>query len=129
VCFNLSHSGDVLLVAVARAVEVGVDVERIRADISLEGIAARVMPVAQVAELAALAPDERLEAFYARWTCLEARLKARGMSISVATERAESDAGVGEMTCKHLRPRPGYLGAVAADSGTSWTIVAREWSE
>ena len=39
--FNLSHSGDMILIAITIGREVGVDVERIRTDLDLDSIAAR----------------------------------------------------------------------------------------
>ena len=39
--FNVSHSGNLALLAFARGREVGVDVERMRHDLDIEGISAR----------------------------------------------------------------------------------------
>lgn len=76
--FNLSHSGDVVLVAVAQDREVGVDVEAVRGAAATDGVAARFFHPAEVASLAALENTERSLAFYRFWTRKEAYLKARG---------------------------------------------------
>ena len=95
--FNLSHSGDVTLIAVARDVEVGVDVERIRPVIEMHAIARRWLGRDDIA-------DER--EFFRAWTRHEAMVKALGVGLSGAAESfdgfvAEIDAG------------PGYAAAAA----------------
>jgi 4'-phosphopantetheinyl transferase len=82
--FNLSHSGDVAVLAVADAAlgEVGVDVERIRDDVDVAQVATRAFASAEDAWLRALPVSERLSAFFACWTRREACLKAQGTGWS-----------------------------------------------
>jgi 4'-phosphopantetheinyl transferase len=85
--FNLSHSGDVALIAVALDREVGVDVELPRRAVDHVAIARRVMSAEEVERLAALEdPHERERAFLRAWVRWEAVLKCRGTGIGAAGE-------------------------------------------
>jgi 4'-phosphopantetheinyl transferase len=89
--FNLSHSGEVALVGVARDVEVGIDVERIRPVPEMRAIARRWLGRDDLAD-----PAE----FFRAWTRHEAMLKALGVGLSgpvgdFAGFVAEIDAGAG----------------------------------
>ncbi len=79
--FNLSHSHELALVAVARERRVGVDVERIRSEVSGEAIVEHFFSPPEAAMLRALPPDVRLAAFFAGWTRKEAYSKARGEGL------------------------------------------------
>ncbi len=80
--FNLSHSGELALIAVTRGREVGVDVERIQQDFAFESIARRFFTSREVAALHALPPDLQREAFYKCWTSKEALMKGKGLGVS-----------------------------------------------
>ncbi len=79
--FNLSHSDTLALCAVTRDRAVGIDVERIRSSVRIDGIAARFFPAAEAAALRALPERPRLEAFFASWVRKEAWIKATGKTI------------------------------------------------
>ncbi len=79
--FNLSHSHEMALVAVAQGFEVGVDVERLRPLRECMAIAERFFPPLEAAALADVAPAEREREFFRRWTAIEAKLKARGVGL------------------------------------------------
>ena len=81
--FNMSHSGEWVLIAVGRDREIGVDIEQIRPDIDLEGISRRFFSPAEVDALFALASNLRDEAFFRCWTRKEAYIKARGGGLSI----------------------------------------------
>jgi 4'-phosphopantetheinyl transferase len=80
--FNVSHSADVALYAVARDRRVGVDVELARHVDDLDGLAAQVFAVAELAELSSLVADQRLRAFFDGWTRKEAFVKAVGDGLA-----------------------------------------------
>lgn len=84
--FNLTHSGDLALVAVTRGRKVGVDVERIRAGISSFVIARQYFSKAEVAELETLPIDGRQTAFFTCWTRKEAYIKAQGLGLTLPLE-------------------------------------------
>jgi 4'-phosphopantetheinyl transferase len=80
--FNLAHSGDVTLVAVAHGIDVGVDVE-VRRDLAdRQQIAARFFSLSEAEAIASLPEELRDEAFFACWTRKEAYLKAVGLGLS-----------------------------------------------
>lgn len=80
--FNLSHSADLVLVAIADDREVGIDVELPRRAVDHVAIARRVLGDAEAGRLAAIAdPRERERAFLRGWVRWEAVLKCRGVGI------------------------------------------------
>jgi 4'-phosphopantetheinyl transferase len=81
--FNLSHSGPWALVALAREVEVGVDVETLSHPPPLE-VARIACSAAEQAALAELSGPALTAAFYAVWTRKEALSKGIGRGFSFA---------------------------------------------
>jgi 4'-phosphopantetheinyl transferase len=142
--FNLSHADGVALYAVARGREVGVDIERIRAEMAGERIAERFFSPREVATLRALRPDLQREAFFRCWTRKEAYVKARGAGITAALDQfdvslapdepaailANRDASEARRhwSLHHLAPGPGYVGAVAVEGG-GYTLDCWQWRE
>lgn len=84
--FNLSHSHEVALLAVARDAELGVDVEHIREDFASEEIARRFFSRAEVEVFNALPKEEQVAAFFRCWTRKEAYIKAIGKGLSQALD-------------------------------------------
>jgi 4'-phosphopantetheinyl transferase len=85
--FNLSHSGNAILIAIARNREVGIDVEKIRTDLALDEIAARFFSANECKTLFSLAGPARHLAFFTCWTRKEAYVKARGVGLSMPLDR------------------------------------------
>ena len=83
--FNLSHSGNLLLIAIGTTPSVGVDCERLRSVANAERLAERVFTDAERAALRAVAEqsDAARDAFFLRhWTRKEALLKAFGSGFT-----------------------------------------------
>ena len=76
--FNLTHSGDRLLIAVARGRSVGVDLERMRRGMPIERLASRFFTPREATALRSVPTAVRPAAFFACWTRKEAYLKAAG---------------------------------------------------
>ena len=120
--FNVSHSGELCLVAVAAA-EVGVDVELIR-DVDVNLLARRAFPGNGPQPFVEDA-DERRRMFFARWTRQEACLKAHGAGL----------AGLSRLHCPQadrysvvdLPLEDGYAAAVAYTAGSLSRVVVRTW--
>jgi 4'-phosphopantetheinyl transferase len=88
--FNITHSGDLVLMAVSDARPVGVDVERRRAVSRVSALEARWLTTAERSDyhrLRGLGLDES-DAFLRIWSLKEARLKALGVGIAGAAEAA-----------------------------------------
>lgn len=79
--FNLSHSGQIALIAVSRHAPVGVDVEQRHRLGDLDGMARLVMSRSEVAAFRQLPEFRRGAAFLRLWTRKEAALKAEGSGL------------------------------------------------
>jgi 4'-phosphopantetheinyl transferase len=81
--FNLSHSDDLLLVAIATAREIGVDVDRLdRLGDDWQGVSRAVCSAGEEEALAALPPGQRGQAVMRLWIRKEAYTKARGSGFA-----------------------------------------------
>jgi 4'-phosphopantetheinyl transferase len=83
--FNVSHSGEHLLLAITHGREVGVDLERHRGDVDIPGVAATVFSPVEVRQLVALSDERCLGAFFRLWARKEAVIKAEGTGFSLST--------------------------------------------
>ena len=94
--FNVTHSGDVALLAFARGREVGIDIEQERPLPDLTEIAARYFSTGENATLQRLAPEERLSAFFRCWVRKEAFVKATGDGLALPLDAFEVTVDPGE---------------------------------
>jgi 4'-phosphopantetheinyl transferase len=106
--FNLSHSGDLALVALARDREVGVDVERVRPERDLVALAERALAPEGAAAGREAAGAERARLFYELWTLHEARLKCLGVGLA-----ARPTWPPPPVAARPLPIDPGFAAAVA----------------
>jgi 4'-phosphopantetheinyl transferase len=116
--FNLAHSDALGLVAVAREIEVGVDVERRRAVRDAAALAARYFAPEEARELANLPEEMRSDAFLRCWTLKEAVLKATGEGLSQPLDSFRVAGAPAGWSLHALEPGTGYLGALAAKTPT-----------
>lgn len=113
--FNLSHSGDLILLALHPSRPVGVDVEQARPDLDWRPIARRVLPPAEAQALERRAALEgggaAADAFLTAWCRLEARLKAGGEGLlGLGDPRHPREAG---LVLWEVTVPAGYRAAVA----------------
>ena len=115
-CFNISHSGDWLALALARDVAVGVDIEQRRELKRAGDLARRYFSSKEAEHLAALAEPERSAHFFRLWTAREACIKAMGSSLA---------RSLGEL---ELAPEGAELLAVPADwpGPDRWSVLRLE---
>jgi 4'-phosphopantetheinyl transferase len=113
--FNLSHTGDALLLSVTRDTPVGVDLENVsRQTRSLTELAQRWYAPSEAAAIAALPESSRHAAFLRLWTCKEAVLKCLGVGIGFGLERAEFLLRADGFVCAlRTPPAPGAWHVVA----------------
>jgi 4'-phosphopantetheinyl transferase len=78
--FNLTHSGDVAVIAVATEREVGVDVERIEEDRDVTRLAKRMFLNAEQAAVSEA--DDPTLAYHQHWVAKEAFAKATGKGLA-----------------------------------------------
>jgi 4'-phosphopantetheinyl transferase len=128
--FNLSHSGDFALIAVAQNRPVGADIEVVRPMSDLDAVAARVCTPGELDRLSQLANPDRERAFFAMWTRKEALAKATGEGISAIAGDARDGTteGDGHWTVAEVNDVPGYAACVAAE-GAGWTLVRYELTD
>jgi 4'-phosphopantetheinyl transferase len=93
--FSLSHSRDAALYAFAMGRAVGVDIERVGADIS--GALGTVVGDDLLARTSALPADRRLELSYRYWVRAEACLKAAGTGLPGAASLLGDGGADGRM--------------------------------
>ena len=87
--FNLSHSHERALVAVASGAEIGVDIEFVRADFEFHEVASHFFTKRETAALRELPEALQRHAFYQCWTSKEAFLKAKGTGLSGKLDEVE----------------------------------------
>ena len=80
--FNMTHSGDLALIALFLRREIGVDVEQIRPIPDVQQIANRFFCPAEACEVMSFPQTERERAFFLCWTRKEAYIKATGDGLS-----------------------------------------------
>lgn len=117
--FNLSHSGQLALVAVASDREVGVDVECLRDDLEVLEIARRFFAPDEAARIESLSGSERTLLFFTMWTRKEAVVKAQGLDLGSVLDKSENDWN--DWGIQSFDPRENYVAAVAAQ-GSGWTL-------
>lgn len=138
-CFNLSHSGPWAVVALARGIEVGVDVEAVSHPPPLE-VAAIAYSAAERSVLAGLSGPALAAAFYAVWTRKEALSKGIGRGFSFDFTGFTVSADPAERTSRptlppdfadgadwHLHDLPALEGAAAALAVPAAGIGVTAW--
>jgi 4'-phosphopantetheinyl transferase len=130
--FNLAHSCDAVVVAVACGREVGVDIEALRYPAPDTGAFRAFFSPRELALIEVCEGRARADAFYRTWTRKEALLKATGEGLSGLG--ADLDLSTGSELWRHgimwhvqdLRQVTGYVAAVATE-GTAAAIEWKEW--
>lgn len=89
--FNLSHSGEKLLIAVSFEIPVGIDIETIKPRNALSGLVKKCFSTTEQAHWFALPEKEKIAVFYDFWTRKEAVVKGIGSGISIGLKRCEID--------------------------------------
>lgn len=129
--FNLSHSHGLALYAITRHREVGIDLERIRADFLWEDLAKQCFSPQENTTLRSLPASLRHRAFFSCWTRKEAYVKATGKGLVLPLDQFDVSLAPGEpaallrtewdleeaarWSLQELIPGPGYVAALAVE--------------
>jgi 4'-phosphopantetheinyl transferase len=130
--FNLSHSGEVALLAVASGRALGIDLEELRPMGDMEGIVARFFSTAERVAFLRAPVDTRLNLFFRTWTRKEAYSKGLGVGLSASLEGLDVGAGTtplrlpGGWRLIDLDCEPCHCAALAAE-GDAWSIRRLEF--
>lgn len=140
-CFNLSHSHGIAVIAIANGRELGVDVEKVRPEFASVEIATRYFSVEEVEELRALPASLQAEGFFLCWTRKEAYVKALGEGLRFPLDSFRVSLSPGkpaelytkggspwriESFVPHVLPDARHVAAVVSE-GTAWTAEYFEW--
>lgn len=126
--FNLSHSHGLAVFAFAVGGEVGVDIEKVRAELAVTEIAGRYFSNTEREDLQATALEGQAEAFFRCWTRKEAYAKAHGRGLQISLDSfdvslADEDrvplrsADSMRWSIWSFKPAAGFAGAVVGESG------------
>ncbi len=137
--FNLSHSGEAVLIGLARGRDIGVDIEAAVVHDDLAALARQVLTVDEYAALErCAAQEERVMLFHTLWTRKEACLKAWGCGLGIplrefsvlrtgcAGIRCPDLAFTERLSCRSVSVPDGYAAALAV-SGELGGLRCRRW--
>lgn len=100
--FNWSHSGERAVLAIARNLTPGIDLERVRERPRALAIAERYFSAAETRMLSELAPPQRSQAFLQLWTAKEAVLKAHGRGIAFGLHRLDIHSAPSQLSLQRF---------------------------
>ena len=134
--FNLSHSHELVLYAIAPRPLIGVDLEYIRSMSRIDDMARRYFFPSEYAKIKAMKANEKSRTFFNYWTCKEAYLKSTGaglaglekievlmetpnnVSLKITNERGQVRE---DWFVRQIHPKNGYSGALVL-SGKHWQL-------
>ncbi len=102
--FNLSHSGNYVLMALTLDNKVGVDIEKVNEQIDYQSLSRRFFSEKEKQELGKLAQTEQLEAFYRAWVRKESFIKAVGRGIAYGLDRFSVSLGHSKISRIDIEP-------------------------
>ncbi len=85
--FNISHSGEFILLAITLNSQIGVDIEKINHELEYLSLSNRFFSESEKKELLSFKQDEQLDAFYRAWVRKESFIKATGKGIAFGLDR------------------------------------------
>jgi 4'-phosphopantetheinyl transferase len=87
--FNISHTADSLLMAIANFPDIGIDIEAVKLRRNFASLAQRCFSEREYQGWCELPAELQAEAFYRLWTKKEAFVKAVGRGIALGIEQCE----------------------------------------
>lgn len=142
--FNITHSGEIMLVALTTGQNVGIDAERIRPMFDMKRMIELYFSPSEIEQLASYSESNRMAAFFCVWTRKEAVLKAIGEGLQLPLDKIEVSCDPEEtrlslMIPAELRspsdyqlfsfqPADSYVAALAAE-GENWNVRSFQYSQ
>lgn len=129
-CFNVSHSQDLAVFAIALNRSIGIDLEYLRPIPNIQQLAERFFSPSEFSVINALPTAEQQEVFFRFWTIKEAYLKATGeglaglqkIAVSFTSENSinlhNTESNILLNThwfCTEFKPEPEYTGALVVE--------------
>jgi 4'-phosphopantetheinyl transferase len=119
--FNVSHTREIVVCAVARGSDVGVDVERFDSTRDLRAVASNVCSADELSAMRAMATEAFEKNLLALWTLKEAYLKARGLGFALQpshlTFDLDAEAGVAASFSPEVSDDPARWWFATLDAG------------
>ena len=129
--FNMSHSHEFALFAVACNRQVGVDLEHIYSFSETDSLANRILSKREKSAWQKYSMNERLNTLFRYWTCKEAYVKAAGVGLALPLEKIQISAMPGSearlisinrstreasrWSLQELNPVPGFAAALVVE--------------
>ncbi len=107
--FNLSHSGDWVVIALCQGRAIGVDIELVRLLSQLPSLCQRCLTPAETATVQGLEPTQANLRFLQYWTGKEAYLKALGLGLTASMTSVELAIPPGAIAPQPAPITPGPL--------------------
>ncbi|RYD77986.1 MAG: 4'-phosphopantetheinyl transferase superfamily protein [Verrucomicrobiaceae bacterium] len=123
ICFNLSHSGDLMVLAVVQGREVGVDVERVRDNVEIDMLIEQYFTLEDAKGIQSLPRSRKMAEFFGLWTRTEACLKASGVGITDGLRITDRS----RWSVHSFLPAPGYTAALAVEGGEDFNLSCLSW--
>jgi 4'-phosphopantetheinyl transferase len=126
--FNLTASGEWVIGAFTTSRRLGVDIEKVRQDLSWAEIAGQFFHSQEVKCIGELPEPERVAAFFRHWTMKEAFIKARGVGLERSLleidftavirggQKDYADADGSKWLCLSFSPGEGLVAGLVVES-------------
>ncbi|MCY2962279.1 MAG: 4'-phosphopantetheinyl transferase superfamily protein [Planctomycetota bacterium] len=114
--FNVSHSGGQVLIAFARGLSIGVDIEIAQPGVDLADIVTRFFSAEELAEWNRIPTEFQTDAFYRLWTRKEAFVKGLGLGFSLPLDSFAVTFAPGSK-CRVTRTPTGF------PASSEWSLV------
>lgn len=101
--FNISHSGNIVVCAVTKSMEIGIDIE-VKHQVNISDFKIQMIPTEWERIMSA---EDKTTAFFKYWTEKEAVIKAYGSGLSMALQSFEV-----VNSCTKINGRPFYLNEI-----------------
>ena len=134
--FNLSHSNQLALIAVALNRSIGIDIEFMRFNTDLESIAEQYFSPSEYETIKSFSPYQRHSSIFDLWTLKEAYLKATGEGIggldqiefSLSPYKSpqviinKKNSSATSWTIRQMIPLAGYTAGLAVEGNSSYVF-------